>query len=101
MRTVEGYQLKIQDISHLTQGECDHLVAKMGIFAVSLDRKFDNPILLEENSITAHYTREDYARDTLLHVQQYLHKIKLEGKVKATLVDMKLSLNWDEVTWSE
>ncbi len=101
VRTVKGYQLKLQKILHLTKEECEHLIAKMGVFAVSIKSLFDDPIIYEKDSITAHYTREDYARDTLKHVQHYLQTIKMENRVIVTLVDMTLSLDWDDTPEKE
>jgi hypothetical protein len=68
----------------------------MGTFAIALRRIFDDPILLQEDSITTYYSSKDYADDTVAHVQQYLCTIKMEGKVRVTLVEMELSLGWDD-----
>lgn len=96
MRTVKGYQLKVQDTFHLSQEANEHLRAKMSVFAVALKSIFDDPILVKGDSITAHYRREDYARETFKHVQDYLQSLNMTDKVTATLVDMQLSLGWDE-----
>ncbi len=96
MRLVKGYQLKAQDIFHLTQDECEHLITKMGVFAIAPRRVSDNPIVVQNDSITTYYTHEEYAHETLAHVQQYLHKIKREDKVRVTLVETMLALEWDD-----
>ena len=97
MRTVKGYQLKVQNTFHLSKEEHEHLRAKMGVFAVAMKSIFDDPILVEGDSIIAHYKREDYASETLKHVQDYLQHIKMTDKVTVTLADMQLSLCWDEI----
>ncbi len=98
MRIVQGYQLKIQETSHLSEEEYEHVRAKVAVFAVSLKSIFGDPILIEGDSITTHYKREDYARETLKHVEDYLQSIKMTDRVAVTFVEMKLSLYWDK-TW--
>lgn len=80
-----GFRVQVENIALLTQEQRQDLRRKLGVLAVSTRGLFADPVQVTGPHMTAHYSDELYAQETVHHLYRYLQQISMESKVKVTL----------------
>jgi hypothetical protein len=84
-RMYHGFRVEVENITLLTEEQCQELHKKLAVLAVSTTALFDDPVQVTEHCMIAYYTQELYAQETVQHLCRYLQQIRMESTIKLTL----------------